>query len=129
MLTKYNLYDNMVISTRKRGYKMTREEAIKILKEIEIPVNGDNEEERNMAFSMAIEALEQETVSKESYDHEYFLRKEFEIKIYKLQCKLDEVRTEIERQEKWLMDTGYNACSVDIAFDAIKSVIAEMENI
>ena len=29
--------------------------------------------------------LKQETVSKESYEHEYFLRKEFEIKIAKLE--------------------------------------------
>ena len=41
---------------------------------------------------------------------------------------LDDLRAEIERQERWLMDTGYNACSVDIAFDAIKSVIAESED-
>ena len=42
---------------------------------------------------------------------------------------LDKIRAEIERQERWLMDTGYNACSVDIAFDAIKSVIAESEDL
>ena len=36
---------------------MTSEEAIKILKEIEYPVNGDNKECRDMAFNMAIEAL------------------------------------------------------------------------
>lgn len=42
--------------------------------------------------------------------------------------KLEKIRVEIERQERWLMDTGYNACSVDIAFDAIKSVVAEMED-
>ena len=42
---------------------------------------------------------------------------------------LDKIRAEIERQERWLMDTGYNACSVDIAFDAIKSVIAESEEV
>lgn len=41
---------------------------------------------------------------------------------------LDAIRAEIERQERWLMDTGYNACSVDIAFDAIKSVLAESED-
>ena len=39
---------------------MTREEAIKILKEIEYPVNGDNKEHRDMAFEMAIKALEQQ---------------------------------------------------------------------
>jgi hypothetical protein len=37
-----------------------------------------------------IKALEQETVSRESYEHEYFLRKEFEVKIYKLQRQLEE---------------------------------------
>ena len=56
------------------------------------------------------EAIEQETVSKESYDHEYFLRKEFELKIDKLQRQLeeqavkeetilDEIRKEIEEVE------------------------------
>jgi len=43
--------------------------------------------------------LEQETVSKESYDHEYFLRKEFEIKIAKLEQQkhiLDKVREQIK---------------------------------
>ena len=34
--------------------------------------------------------LEQETVPKESYDHEYFLRKEFEAKIAKVQFILDD---------------------------------------
>ena len=38
---------------------MTREEAIKILKEIEYPVNGDNKECRDTAFNMAIEALKE----------------------------------------------------------------------
>lgn len=56
------------------------------------------------ALDMAIKALEQEPV-------------------------LDKIKAEIERQERWLMDTGYNACSVDIAFDAIKSVIAESEDL
>ena len=41
---------------------MTREEAIKILKEIEYPVNRDNKEYRDMAFDMAIKALEQESI-------------------------------------------------------------------
>ena len=40
--------------------------------------------------------LEQETVSKEVYDHEYFLRKEFEVKIDKLQRQFEKIRTEIE---------------------------------
>ena len=42
------------------------------------------------ANRLALEALEQETVSREVYEHEYFLRKEFELKIYKLQRQLEE---------------------------------------
>ena len=36
---------------------------------------------------------------------------------------LDKIRAEIERQEKWLMDAGYNAYNVDIAFSSIKLVV------
>ena len=38
---------------------MTRDEAIYILKGIEYPTNGDNKKERDIAFDMAIKALEQ----------------------------------------------------------------------
>ena len=41
-------------------------------------------------------AIEQETVPRESYEHEYFLRKEFEIKIDKLQRQLEEQEQEQE---------------------------------
>jgi tRNA A37 threonylcarbamoyltransferase TsaD len=39
--------------------------------------------------------------------------------------KLAKIRAEIDRQEKWLMDAGYTAYNVDIAFSAIKSAVAE----
>lgn len=81
-----------------------------------------------------IKALEQETVSKESYDHEYFLRKDFEIKIDKLQRQLkeqtmkeDKIRAELEKQEKWLLQAGCNTYNVDIAFSSIISTLAESE--
>lgn len=38
---------------------------------------------------------------------------------------LAKIRVEIDRQEKWLMDAGYTAYNVDIAFSAIKLVVAE----
>ena len=41
---------------------------------------------------------------------------------------LDKIRAEIEKQEKWLWQAGYNAYNVDIALDAIKAVIAESED-
>ena len=40
---------------------------------------------------------------------------------------LDKIRAEIDRQERWLLQAGYDAYNVDIAFDAIKSVVAESE--
>lgn len=102
---------------------MSREEAIMYLKNADATVGREIKTKTAEALEMAIKALEQETVSKESYDHEYFLRKDFELKIDKLQCQLDKVRTEIERQEKWLMDAGYDQYNVDIALDTIKSVV------
>ena len=40
---------------------------------------------------------------------------------------LDKIRAEIDRQEKWLLYAGYTVYNVDIALDAIKSVVAESE--
>ena len=40
---------------------------------------------------------------------------------------LDKIRAEIDRQQKWLLHAGYTAYNVDIALDAIKSVVAESE--
>lgn len=40
---------------------------------------------------------------------------------------LDKIRAEIDRQEKWLLQAGYTAYNMDIAFDAIKSVVTESE--
>ena len=80
---------------------MSREEAHRIL------VNGlfaaPSEHDWCVAFKVAIKALEQETVSKEAYDHEYFLRKELEIEIYKLKQQepvIDKIRAEIEALPK-----------------------------
>lgn len=41
---------------------------------------------------------------------------------------LDKIRAEIEKQEKWLLQAGYNEYNVDIAFSSIKSVLAESED-
>jgi hypothetical protein len=40
---------------------------------------------------------------------------------------LEEIRAEIEKQEKWLLQAGYNAYNVDIAFSTIKSLLAGSE--
>ena len=46
----------------------------------------------------------------------------------RLQNIIEQIRTEINRQEKWLLQAGYTAYNVDIAFDTIKAVLAESEN-
>jgi len=40
---------------------------------------------------------------------------------------VDKIRAEIEKQEKWLMQAGYNAYNVDIAFNSIKLALSESE--
>lgn len=78
---------------------MTREEAIKHGKEQLEVFGGDHRE----FIDMAIKALEQEPI-------------------------LDKIIAEIETQEKWLAQSGYNAYNVDIAFNSIKLLLAEMES-
>lgn len=83
---------------------MTREEARHWL-EIELKTWEDECKSKHPikeALSVAIEALEQEPI-------------------------LDKIREEIEKQEKWLLQAGYNEYNVDIAFSSIKSVLAESE--
>ena len=40
---------------------------------------------------------------------------------------VNKIKTEIEKQDEWLAQAGYNAYNVDIAFNSIKRVIAESE--
>ena len=45
----------------------------------------------------------------------------------RLQNIIEQIKAEINRQEKWLLQAGYTAYNVDIAFDTIKAVLAESE--
>ena len=42
---------------------------------------------------------------------------------------LDKIRAEIEKQEKWLLQAGYNTYNVDIAFNSIKLALAKSEGV
>jgi hypothetical protein len=90
---------------------MTREEKI-ICKEF---LNDADKTHSCNEYKLLMNLIEQETVSKESYDHEYFLRKEFEIKIDELQHQLEEqavkaesildkIREEAEQRRKMYLD-------------------------
>lgn len=62
---------------------------------------------RAVILGKAIKALEQETVSKETYDHEYFLRKKMEAEIDHLRRHISKLETQITleqepRKGEWL---------------------------
>lgn len=75
---------------------MTREERLELLKQIEKDIHVCSlestllDDAKSCAIHSAIEELEQETVSKEDYDLEYFLRKELELKVAKLEKQIEE---------------------------------------
>lgn len=75
---------------------MTREERLELLKQIEKDIHVCSlestllDDAKSCAIHSAINELEQETVSKESYDREYFLRKELELKVAKLEKQIAE---------------------------------------
>ena len=67
---------------------------------------NDYSEESHIAMMMAIDALNSSE---------------------KLSNVFDKVKVEIEKQDKWLSQAGYNAYNVDIALNAIKLTLAESE--
>lgn len=76
---------------------MKREEAKKYIGELKMYAKSQGwDEEYQVACDTAINALKQETVLKERYDHEHVLRKIFETKVDKLRRQLKEqtVKTE-----------------------------------
>jgi len=107
---------------------MTREERLELLKQIEKNIHVSSiestllDDAMSCAIHSAIKELEQETVSKESYDHEYFLRKELEMKIAKLEHDknevLDKIRAEIRKKMKFnSFNEGY------VLYDDITEVL------
>ena len=90
---------------------MTRKEAIVYLKHADVTVGKEIQTKTAEALDLAIKALEQETVSKESYDHEYFLRKELEMNIEKIRAEIEEhakinqnLNTDRARALCWCLD-------------------------
>ena len=92
---------------------MTREEKI-ICKDF---LNDADKTHSCNEYKLLMELLEQETVSKEVYDHEYFLRKEFELKIDKLQHQFEKIRSEIQDLPT---STCTETCWISIDADDLK---------
>ena len=63
------------------------------------------------------------------YEACYLNKEDLELIIEALEMKnvLSRIRTEIDRKEVWLLQAGYTAYNINIAFDSIKHVIAESE--
>lgn len=108
---------------------MTREQAINLLDNLIGMVEDNQNSDYNMALQMAIKALKQE-----SFKNAYIqVAKERDIAIEQLNelgyswgekiepC--NNARAEIEAQEKWLAEAGYNAYNVGVAFFAIKRAL------
>lgn len=102
---------------------MTREEAIVMQKAIrdnlhetgkDYPYRDDMIPLMKESCDIAIKSLEQESVSREVYDHEYALRKEFEIKAYKLQRRLERVEHNIDKIKAEIEQTEINGHIRDI---------------
>lgn len=108
---------------------MTRDEAIRVLKEY-IALDKDIDNEYLEAQRVAIQALEEQqnpnsirinfVGEEEAKEFNEYLKNQQE-------PILDKIRTEIDTQDKWLAQAGYNAYNVDIAFNRIKRVVAESE--
>lgn len=114
---------------------MTREEAREFLLSISYSLGNMSveylSEKDGKKMREAMQALEQDTVSKESYDHEYFLRKEFEVKIHEQESILDKIRAEIEAS-RWTdkdirIERNALASGLEVAMEIIDKYKAESE--
>ena len=114
---------------------MTREElrehCEKQIEDCEMWAKRNRREPRGKIYEehkLILELLEQETVSKESYDHEYFLRKELDLKVDKLQRQLDKIKAEIENdwQLKQYPSSPFS-CGLRRAIEIIDKYKAESE--
>lgn len=95
---------------------MNKIEATNILKEfIETYIKSHGEEDvitvqldnvNVEAFSTIVKELEKETVSKENYDHEYFLRNKFEVKAWKLEKIIEDLKQDTlnDAREDFMFD-------------------------
>ena len=116
---------------------MTREQAINLLDNLIGMVEDNHNSDYDMALQMAIKALKQESFKKAYIQ----VAKERDIAIEQLNelgyswgekirpCEkeqepdLGEVITEINKQEEWLAQAGYDAYNVCIAFGSIKRAL------
>lgn len=76
---------------------MNKNEVIELLEKEKAYMLSHGGDKQSEALDMAINSVKQETVSRESYDNEFVLRKEFEVKAYKLQRQLEKVEHNLDK--------------------------------
>ena len=115
---------------------MTREESIKRLDEQTFKELAKEPSEDFISREQAIDALGECPMNWTDSEEEVTAERDWKDTVDMLkrlpsvtpqEPVLDKMRTEIEKQDKWLAQAGYNAYNVDIAFNSIKRVIAESE--
>lgn len=89
---------------------MTREEAIMELKRFSGTTTLRLSANFWEALNTAIKALEQETVPREHYEHEYFLRKELDFKVARLEKQIAEQKSCEDGIEKHTDRQIYDGC-------------------
>lgn len=117
----------------KEWQEMTREEAINLLDNLIGMVEDNHDSDYDIALQMAIKALMQEPILENALNRIKELEKDKHCKEGQLNelgysCgekiePCNKVRAEIEAQEKWLAEAGYNAYNVGVAFFAIKRAL------
>lgn len=84
---------------------MTREEIIDFCE-----MKAELEPENEAVFNYMAKALAQETTSRESYEHEYFLRKELDFKVARLEKQIAEQEHGEDGMEKHTDRQIYDGC-------------------
>lgn len=85
---------------------MLREEAIELLEKEKAYMLSQGRDKQAEALDVAIKSVKQETVSRESYDHEYFLRNKFEVKAWKLERIIEDLKQDTldDAREDFMFD-------------------------
>jgi hypothetical protein len=97
----------MILETRE---KMNKEELKNITRHVFNFYDKNNVNcnwtDMNEACGEILKILEQETVSRESYDHEYFLRNKFEVKAWKLEKIIEDLKQDTldDAREDFMFD-------------------------
>ena len=120
--TYYATTESVEFKAESEEKGMTREDAKAFLIDISYEYLSVKEGKK---MREAIETLEQEPFINKPCVSEKVCEHDKKVVLDKIRAKIDNA---IEFERKWLYDAGYISKDIDIALDAIKSVMAESED-